>query len=119
MNKNENKSASVIITIIALAAIIFSGWLILNRMPVAASSMCKTTVECPDGRKISCEGTSCESNESDKDPYCIGDGEITRCSDKNKDEGDKDKTKDKKKDKKNSNSNANSANTPAANGNNQ
>ena len=115
MKKSEVKITSVILTAIAFATILFSGWIILSQKPVAASAMCKVTIECPDGRKLSCEGTTCGSNESDpKDPYCVGDDEITRCSDKEKETNINRDGKDrKKKDKKNNNSNISFANIAA------
>lgn len=117
MRKNKEKVVSVILTAIAFVAILLSGWMILSPSQVIATSMSKVTIICPDGHKITCEGSfvqGFESGENAKDPYCVGDGEITRCSDKT-DANITDKDKKKKKDKKKDNSNT--TNTSNANGN--
>lgn len=120
MNRNTEKSTSIIITAVASAAMLFSGWLILSPNPVTAGRTAKCTTECPDGSKLSCQGTKCETKaekEYAEDPICIvDDEEITRCSDNKKKDG-KNKKKDEKKNKKNGNANVGNANAPSANGN--
>lgn len=108
--------------IISLMSITFSGWLLIVPDTANAITFCKITITCPDGRKITCEGSgSCSSDESDlSDPSCSAGGKTKRCSDKDKDaDTDTDKNKKKKKNKKNDNSNTNGANTPVTNDNTQ
>jgi hypothetical protein len=123
MQKRKLNLVSIGLSILGLIGLITSGWLLTVSNVAEASSFCKSSVTCPDGRELVCKGSSCSANQSDSDPNCTADGKAKRCSDPvenintNKD---KEKKKDKKKDgNSNSDSNVNSANTSANNGNTQ
>lgn len=107
MKKTKLNLMIACLLVISLISILASGWLLTEAISTNASNMCKATVTCPDGRKITCEGSACAADESDpSDPFCSADGKIKRCSDKNKEENTN--TNSKKKDKKkNRNTNGN------------
>lgn len=91
----------LIISIISIISISFSGLLLITPMKTNADSIGECYTTCPSGTPVSCKGARTRSIDDETNPGCICDSKEVRCNDKNNSNTNQKKNNKKKKENSN------------------